>query len=59
MLYTFLGERAALDEVLTEILVGLAVIGGCGGGGRRLREELRRFLAQIRQRRVPALSHSA
>ena len=55
-LYLVFGAHAALTDVLTEVLVGLALIGGCSGGGRRLRAELLAFLAEVRRRRVPALA---
>jgi hypothetical protein len=57
-LYLVFGTRAALGDVLTELIVGLAVIGGTGGG-RRLSVELLRFLTEIRRRRVPALSSTS
>jgi hypothetical protein len=54
-LYAVFGTRAALADVLTELIVGLVFIGG-SGGGRRLSVELLRFLREIRRRRVPALA---
>jgi hypothetical protein len=53
-LYAVFGTRAALADVTTELIVGLVVIGG-SGGGRRLSLQLLRFLREIRRRRVPAL----
>ena len=54
-LYAVFGTRAALADVMTELIVGLVIIGR-SGGGRRLSVELLRFLREIRRRRVPALA---
>jgi len=52
LLYVWLGRDAALAEIVAEILIGLIVIGG--GGGKRIRVSLRRFLERMRER--PALA---
>ena len=54
-LYAVFGTRAALADVITELIVGLVIISR-SGGGRRLSVELLRFLREIRRRRVPALA---
>ena len=54
-LYAVFGTRAALADVMTELIVGLVIIGR-SGRGRRLSVELLRFLREIRRRRVPALA---
>ena len=49
LLYLWLGPRAALMEVMVELVIGLAVIGG--GGGRRFMLTLRALLEGMRRRR--------
>lgn len=49
LLYVWLGPRAALIELMAELLICLAVIGG--GGGTRVRRTLRGFFARLRRRR--------
>jgi hypothetical protein len=53
MLYAWLGPRAALAELMGEILIGLAVTGG--GGGRRIRRTVRLFLDGMRRRQPVAI----
>jgi hypothetical protein len=50
LLYLWLGPRAALAELMAELLLGVALIGG--GGGKRARRTLSRFLARLRSRRT-------
>ena len=52
VLYVVLGPRAALAELLAEILLGLAVFGG--GGLKRIGLVLRLLAAPPRRRRAPA-----
>lgn len=51
LLYLWVGPHAALAEIAAEVLIGLSATGG-GGGGRRLRDALRAFLARLRWRRL-------
>jgi len=51
LLYLWLGPRAALAEVLVEVLIGLTVT--CGGGGRRIMRMLRFLLELTRLRPLP------
>jgi hypothetical protein len=48
LLFLLLGPHAALAELMAELLLGVAVIGG--GGGKRARRTLSRFLARLRLR---------
>ena len=49
LLYLSLGPHAALIELMAELSLCLALIGG--GGGTRVRRTLRAFLARLRRRR--------
>jgi len=48
VLYSSLGPRAAVAEIMVEFVIGAAILGA--GGGKRLRRSLRLFLAQLRRR---------
>jgi hypothetical protein len=50
LLYLWLGPRAAFAELMAEILIGLALLGG--GRGKLVGLTLRRLLARLRGRRV-------
>ena len=50
LLYLWLGPRAAFAELMAEILIGLALLGG--GRGKLVGSTLRRLLARLRGRRV-------
>jgi hypothetical protein len=50
LLYLWLGPRAALAELMAELLVGIALLGG--GPGKLVGATLRRLLARLRGRRV-------
>jgi hypothetical protein len=50
LLYFWLGPRTALLEIMVEFAIGAAVVGGTGGGGRRLKRSAQLFLAQLRRR---------
>jgi len=53
LLYLWLGPRAAFSELMAELLIGIALLGG--GRGRLVGATLRRLLARLRSRRaVPA-----
>jgi hypothetical protein len=53
LLYLWLGPRAALAELMAELLLGIALLGG--GRGKLDGAPLRVFLARLRGRRaVPA-----
>jgi hypothetical protein len=54
LLYLWLGPRAALAELMAELLIGIAFLGG--GRGKRVGATLRLLLERPRLRRpVPAL----
>jgi len=50
LLYLWLGPRVAFAELMAEILIGLALLGG--GRGKLVGLTLRRLLARLRGRRV-------
>jgi hypothetical protein len=50
LLYLWLGPRAAFAELMAELLIGLALLGG--GRGKLVGAMLRRVLALLRGRRV-------
>ncbi len=50
LLYLWLGPRAAFAELLAELLIGVALLGG--GRGKLVGATLRRLLARLRGRRV-------
>jgi hypothetical protein len=50
LLYLWLGPRAALAELMAELLIGIAFLGG--GRGKLVGATLRRLLARLRGRRV-------
>jgi hypothetical protein len=50
LLYLWLGPRAALAELMAELLIGIAFLGG--GPGKLVGATLRRLLARLRGRRV-------
>jgi hypothetical protein len=53
LLYVWLGPRAALTELMAELLIGIALLGG--GRGKLVGATLRLFLERLRGRRaVPA-----
>jgi hypothetical protein len=53
LLFLWLGPRAALAELMAELLIGIAFLGG--GRGKLVGATLRRLLARPRGRRaVPA-----
>ena len=53
LLYLWLGPRAALAELMAELLIGIALVGG--GRGKLVGAMLRLFLARLRGRpEVPA-----
>ena len=53
LLYLLLGPRVAFAELLAELLVGIALLGG--GRGKLVGATLRRLLERLRGRRlVPA-----
>ena len=53
ILYFWLGPHAALAELMAELLIGLALLGG--GRGKLVGPTLRRLLTRLRGRRlVPA-----
>ena len=51
LLYLWLGPRAALAELMAELLIGIARLGG-GGRGKLVGATLRLLLARLRGRRV-------
>ena len=50
LLYLWLGPRAALAELMAELLIGIALLGG--GRGKLVGATLRLLLAWLRGRRV-------
>ena len=52
LLYLLLGPKAALAELLAELLIGLVALGG--GGGKRVGLVLRLLLARLRSQAAPA-----
>jgi hypothetical protein len=50
LLYLWLGPRAAFAEVVVELLIGTALLGG--GRGKLVGATLRRLLERFRGRRV-------
>jgi hypothetical protein len=50
LLYFWVGARAALAELMAELLIGIALLGG--GRGKLVGDTLRRLLARLRGRRV-------
>jgi hypothetical protein len=50
LLYVLLGPRAAFAELLAELLIGVALLGG--GRGKLVGAVLRALLARLRGRRV-------
>jgi hypothetical protein len=50
LLYLWLGPRAAFDELLAELLIGIALLGG--GRGKLVRATMRLVVARMRGRRV-------
>jgi hypothetical protein len=50
LLYLWLGPRAALAELMAELLIGIALLGG--GRGKLVGATLRLLLARVRGRRV-------
>jgi hypothetical protein len=50
LLYLWLGERAAFAELLAELLIGIALLGG--GRGKLVGATLRLLLGRMRGRRV-------
>ena len=50
LLYVWLGAHAALAELMAELLIGLALLGG--GRGKLVGPTLRRLLVRLRGRRV-------
>ncbi|MFL5922000.1 MAG: hypothetical protein ACJ76O_08160 [Gaiellaceae bacterium] len=50
VLYLWLGPRAAFAELMAEILIGVALLGG--GRGRLVGATIRLLLARLRGRRV-------
>lgn len=50
VLYLWLGPRAAFAELMAEILIGVALLGG--GRGKLVGATLRLLLARLRGRRV-------
>jgi hypothetical protein len=50
LLYLWLGPRAALAELMAELLIAIALLGG--GPGKLVGATLRRLLARLRGRRV-------
>lgn len=50
LLYVWLGPRTALLEIMVEFVVGAAVVGGSGGGGKQLKRAAQLFLAGLRRR---------
>jgi hypothetical protein len=51
LLYLWLGRQAALAELLAELVIGVALLGG-GGRGRRVVPMLPSLLARPRRRRA-------
>jgi hypothetical protein len=52
LLYLTLGPKAAFAELLAELLIGFAALGG--GRGKRVGLVLRLLLARLRSRAAPA-----
>jgi hypothetical protein len=52
LLYLALGPRAAFAELLAELLIGFAALGG--GRGKRIGLVLRALLARLRSQAAPA-----
>jgi len=52
LLYLWLGTRAAFAELMVELLIGLALLGG--GRGKLVGATLRLLLARLRGRRLVA-----
>jgi hypothetical protein len=50
LLYLWLGPRAALAELMTELLIGISLLGG--GRGKLVGPTLRLLRARLRGRRV-------
>jgi hypothetical protein len=50
LLYLWLGPRAALAELMAELLIGIALLGG--GRGKLVGAALRLHLVRLRGRRV-------